>query len=120
MKAAVLQALNEMTITEVPTPTPGQGEVLLKVRACAVCGSDVRIFHHGNPRVTPPVIIGHEVAGEVVAVGSGVDKFAVGDRVAIGADVPCGKCEMCKGGFGNNCAINYAIGYQFPGGFAEY
>jgi L-iditol 2-dehydrogenase len=80
----------------------------------------VRIFHHGNPRVKPPAIIGHEASGDVTAVGEGVRKFAVGDRVAIGADVPCGTCDFCQGGLGNNCAINYAIGYQFPGGFAEY
>ena len=120
MKAAVLEALNQITVKEVPTPQPGKGEVLLKVRSCAVCGSDVRIFHHGNSRVIPPVIIGHEVAGEVVSVGVGVTNFAVGDRLAIGADVPCGVCDMCKQGLGNNCAVNYAIGYQFQGGFAEY
>jgi L-iditol 2-dehydrogenase len=120
MKAAILEDLNSIVVREVPMPVAGKGEMLLKVKSCAVCGSDVRIFHHGNPRVVPPVIIGHEVAGEVVAVGEGVDSFKVGDRVAIGADVPCGKCETCKQGFGNNCAINYAIGYQYSGGFCEY
>jgi len=79
----------------------------------------VRIFHHGNPRVKPPAIIGHEVAGEIIAVGAGVSKFKVGGRVALGADVPCGKCRWCQNGLGNNCPENHAIGYQFPGGFAE-
>jgi len=120
VKAAVLEALNHITVKEVETPRPAKGELLLRVRACAVCGSDVRIFHHGNPRVKPPAIIGHEIAGEVVAVGEGVEGFRVGDGVAVGADVPCGRCELCRQGLGNNCAINYAIGYQFPGGFAEY
>ncbi len=120
MKAAVLEALNQITVKEVPTPKVGKGEILLRVRSCAVCGSDVRIFHHGNPRVTPPAIIGHEASGDVVEAGPRVEGFRAGDRVAIGADVPCGKCAICQEGLGNNCSVNYAIGYQFPGGFAEY
>ncbi|MGQ9632453.1 MAG: zinc-dependent dehydrogenase [bacterium] len=120
MKAAVLEDLNKLSVKEVETPDVDEGEVLVRVRACAVCGSDLRIYHYGNPRVRPPQIIGHEIAGEVAAVGRGVDKFKIGDRVATGADVPCGVCYFCKNGMGNNCPINYAIGYQFPGGFAEY
>ena len=120
MKAAVYLGIDEMAVREVPTPSPGPGEVLLRVKSCAVCGSDVRIFHHGNPRVHPPQTIGHEIAGEVVEIGEGVAKFRVGDRVAVGADVPCGLCHWCQNGMGNNCDVNYAIGYQFPGGFAEY
>ena len=119
MKAAVLEALEQIVIKEVPDVEPRSGEVKVRVHVCAVCGSDVRIFHHGNPRVRPPAIIGHEVAGEVVAVGDAVDRWKVGDRVALGADVPCGKCDWCQNGLGNNCNENHAIGYQFPGGFAE-
>lgn len=120
MRAAVLEDYNRLVVREVPDPYPKEGEVLVRVRACSVCGSDIRIFHFGNPRVQFPQIIGHEIAGDVVAVGPGVTKFRVGDRVAIGADVPCGACFWCQNGMGTNCAINYAIGYQFPGGFAEY
>lgn len=120
MKAAVLEALEKMTVKEIPTPEVRAGTVLMKVHACGVCGSDLRIFHHGNPRVTMPCVIGHEAAGEVVAVGEGVKSFSVGDRIAVGADVPCGKCEFCRKGMGNCCPINYAIGYQFAGAFAEY
>jgi len=120
MKAAVLENLEKMVVKEVTTPQIGQGEILVRVRSCAVCGSDIRIYHRGNPRVKPPQIIGHEIAGEIVEVGSGVKKFKVGDRVALGADVPCGTCRFCRNGLGNNCPINYAIGYQFQGGFAEY
>jgi L-iditol 2-dehydrogenase len=119
MRAAVLEDLNRLVVTQVPDPQIGPGEVLVRVRACAVCGSDVRIFHHGNPRVKPPQILGHEIAGDVVAVGEGVEQFKAGDRVATAADVPCGVCEYCRDGMGNNCAINYALGYQFQGGFAE-
>lgn len=120
MKAAVLEALEKLVVREVPTPEVDDDSVLVRVEACAVCGSDIRIYRHGNPRVTPPAIMGHESAGEVVAVGKNVKKFQVGDRVAMGGDVPCGACAYCEAGIGNNCRINYALGYQFPGSFAEY
>jgi len=120
MRAAIFEGIGRMTVKEAPDPTAEPGGAVVRVRACAVCGSDVRIFRHGNARVVPPQVLGHEIAGEVVAVGEGVDKFKAGDRVAIGADVPCGSCAFCEAGIGNNCAINYAMGYQFPGGFAEY
>lgn len=120
MKAAVFEAIDKMVVKEIPTPRPDENSVLVKVKACAVCGSDIRIFHNGNSRVKPPQTLGHEIAGEVVEVGHNVTKFKVGDRVAIGADVPCGECVFCEAGIGNNCQINYAMGYQFAGGFAEY
>ena len=120
MKAAIFEALDRMTVKEVDTPQIDRDSVLVRVRSCAVCGSDIRIFHSGNSRVEPPQILGHEMAGEVCAVGDNVTKFKVGDRVAIGADVPCGECTFCEAGIGNNCQINYAMGYQFAGGFAEY
>ncbi len=120
MKAAVLEGLDRLVVKEVPTPKADDDSVLVKVEACAVCGSDIRIFHYGNPRVKPPQIIGHEISGRVVEVGRNVTKFKPGDRVAIGADVPCGECAFCEAGMGNNCQINYAMGYQFAGGFAEY
>jgi len=120
VKAAVLEGLNQLTVREVPTPDVEDDGVLVRVHSCAVCGSDIRMFHHGNPRLKPPAIMGHESAGVVAAVGGRVTKFRVGDRVAIGADVPCGECRFCMAGIGNNCQINYAMGYQFPGSFAEY
>ncbi len=94
-------------------------EAILQVRTCAVCGSDLRIFHYGNDRVKLPAIIGHEIAGEIIAAGKNVTQVRVGDRIALGADVPCGECYWCTNGMGTNCAINYAIGYQFAGGFQE-
>ena len=121
MKAAVFEGLEHLALRDVPESSlPDDESLIIKVHACAVCGSDLRIYHHGNARVTPPQIIGHEVAGEVVAVGAKVSRFKVGDRIATGADVPCGECDWCRDGLANNCAINYAIGYQFPGGFAEH
>jgi len=120
MKAAVVEAIDKMVVKEVEKPTIDDNGMLVKVKACAVCGSDIRIFHSGNNRVEYPAIIGHEISGEVVEVGKNVRRFAVGDRIAIGADVPCGECAFCVAGIGNNCQINYAMGYQFQGGFAEY
>jgi L-iditol 2-dehydrogenase len=70
--------------------------------------------------VHPPAIIGHEISGVVVQAGGNVQRVKAGQRVAIGADVPCGQCRWCRNGLGNNCAINYAVGYQIPGAFAEY
>jgi L-iditol 2-dehydrogenase len=120
MKAAVLEALDRLVVKDVPTPDVDDYSALLKVEATSICGSDVRILHHGNPRVKPPAIIGHEAAGVVVKAGKHVTRVKEGDRVAIGADVPCGQCRWCRNGMGNNCAVNYAIGYQIPGAFAEY
>ncbi|NPV53161.1 MAG: alcohol dehydrogenase catalytic domain-containing protein [Firmicutes bacterium] len=121
MKAALFEGIDRLALRDIPVPEidPDYG-MLVKVKACAVCGSDIRILHHGNSRVKEPQVIGHEIAGEVVEAGRRVGRFKAGDRVAIGADVPCGECDFCRDGYGNECRINYAIGYQFPGGFAEY
>lgn len=120
MKAAVLERLGSIQVKQIERPRCEAGEAVLKVESCAVCGSDLRIFHHGNSRVEVPAIMGHEIAGVVVEVGEGVSKVKKGDRIALGADVPCGTCYWCRNGMGTNCAINYAVGYQFPGGFQQY
>lgn len=120
MKAAVLEELGKLVVKEVPTPQCGDDGALIRVRACAVCGSDLRIYRSGNNRVKLPQILGHEISGEVVKTGRNVDKIKAGDHVAVGADVPCGKCSFCEDGIGNNCQTNYAMGYQYAGGFAEY
>jgi L-iditol 2-dehydrogenase len=120
MLAALLTAPDQLTLQEVPTPVIDDDSALVKIEAVAICGSDVRILHHGNPRVKPPAIIGHEASGRVVQVGRKVTRVKVGDRIAIGADVPCGACRWCRNGLGNSCAINYAVGYQIPGAFAEF
>jgi L-iditol 2-dehydrogenase len=120
LKAAVLEELGKIVVQQVPDPLCDDNSVVVKIRACAVCGSDLRIMDYGNDRVTLPQILGHEIAGEVVKVGKNVTRFQEGDTVAVGADVPCGECGFCIEGIGNNCQTNYAIGYQFAGGFAEY
>ena len=120
MKAAVLHGIDQMAVEEVPVPAVDDDSALMRVEAACVCGSDIRILHHGNPRVIPPTITGHEASGVIVSVGARVNGLKLGDRVSIGADVPCGLCDWCRNGLGNNCEINYAVGYQIPGAFAEY
>jgi L-iditol 2-dehydrogenase len=120
MLAALLEGIDQLNVKDVPIPQLEEESVLIRVRACAVCGSDIRILHHGSARVTPPQIPGHEIAGEIVAVGRLAQNWHVGDRVAMAGDIPCGVCSFCRDGHGNNCQTNLALGYQFPGGFAEY
>lgn len=120
MKAAIFERLNVMTLKEVPVPEVGDNDALLRVRSCAICGSDIRIFHNGHPEVHPPAIIGHEVCGDIVEVGKNVTKVKVGDRVALGADIPCGHCWICQEGHGNFCENKQGLGHSNPGGFAEY
>lgn len=119
MKVAVLEKLEKMTVKDMSEPVCRNNEAILKVKACAICGSDIRIYHFGNERVKFPAIIGHEISGEIVEVGKYVSRVKPGDRVAIGADIPCGVCNWCTNGMCNNCKTNYAIGYQFEGGFQE-
>ncbi len=120
MLALVLEEIGKLVLKSVQKPQVVPGSLLVKVKSCAICGSDLRIIDGGNTRVTPPTILGHEASGEVIEVGEGVTRFKVGDQVAIGSDVPCGSCVYCEAGIGNVCPINYAMGYQFPGSFAEY
>jgi L-iditol 2-dehydrogenase len=103
-------------------PKINKYEMLLKVESCAICGSDLKIFYHGNKRVKSGQIIGHEIAGKIIDIGSKVKNFKVGDNVSIGADTSCGKksCQYCMNGNENCCDTNYAIGHQFEGGFTQY
>lgn len=120
MKAAVLTQLENLQVQEVPKPQIDDNAILVKVGACAVCGSDLRMFHHGSPRLEPPAIMGHEASGQVVEVGANVQGFNIGDRLALGGDMPCGRCDEFNCKTINNCPINPAMGYQYAGSFAEY
>ena len=120
MLAAVLYGPNDLRLEHRPIPKIVPGSIILKVDSCAICGSDLRIIKDGSPRINQPRIIGHEVSGTVIEVGEGVGKFHLGDRLSIGADIPCGACNHCLSGYANNCDKNLAIGYQFDGGLAEF
>jgi L-iditol 2-dehydrogenase len=120
MKAAVLEAVGVMNVKDIPVPKCGEDEVLLKIAACAVCGTDVKVYHHGHKHIRPPRVTGHEISGTVVEVGKGVKDFKIGDRVAVAPAVPCGECRFCRRGIQGMCDNLLAIGYQWDGGFAEY
>ncbi|HHV64961.1 MAG TPA: alcohol dehydrogenase catalytic domain-containing protein [Peptococcaceae bacterium] len=128
MKALVLFGPNDFrVVNDKPVPKPGPGEVLVKVEACGICGTDVKIITKGMPKMPPygQFTQGHEWAGTVVALGETVDEFKIGDRVAIEAHKGCGRCQNCIEGMYTSC-LNYgqkgqiASGMTRDGGFAEY
>jgi len=120
MKAAIYRGPGDLKVEQVDEPQAKAGQLKLKIHACATCGTDAKIFHSGHPRLTPPQIIGHEIAGEIVEIGEGVTGFKLGDRVQVIAAIPCGKCWACLEGRMTVCPNQLSMGYQFPGGFAEY
>jgi len=120
MKAAVLNGIEDLEIKEIPRPTPLNYQILIKVRACTICGTDIKVYHHGHKHIRFPRIIGHEVAGEIIEVGSKVKDYKVGERVAVAPAIPCGTCFYCRRGMQSMCANLKAIGYHYDGGFAEF
>ena len=119
MKAAVLKDKRKMVIEEVPTPTAGPGEIVLKVKYVGICGSDLHLYMTGL--MPPDTIMGHEVAGIVIEVGEGVEEWKPGDRAAVYGGLACGKCFWCKSGNSSICREAGGIGLgDMPGGYAEY
>ena len=103
MKALLLSEYKYLAVAELPTPTPAAGEVLIRVAACGICGSDVHGYDGSSGRRIPPIVMGHEAAGVVAAVGEGVTLYQVGDRVTFDSTVYCGACEFCQRGEVNLC-----------------
>ena len=122
MKAAVFHGINDLRVDEVARPRIDETEILIKVRAVAVCGTDNRIYRFGHFRIPTGTrrVLGHEVSGEVVEVGARVRDFAKGDRVAVAPNVGCGTCHLCVQGFHQLCPANEAFGITLDGGFEEY
>src|SRR3989344_5199574 len=124
MKALIFRGPNDYSVEEKPMPQIGEGEVLLKVIACGLCGTDVKVFRNGHRGITPPMIPGHEIVGEVTETKSSTAGVRVGDRVIVIAHIGCMDCDFCKRGFTNNCTWvandNRVFGFAFDGGFAEY
>jgi 2-desacetyl-2-hydroxyethyl bacteriochlorophyllide A dehydrogenase len=121
MKAAVLEQFNhDLTIREIPIPVPGPGEVLIKVRASGLCGTDLHIQEGRLPTVKVPYVPGHETAGEVWELGEGVTGFEKGDRVIVAIDILCNTCRFCTTGRGNLCFRLIRLGFERNGGHEEY
>lgn len=125
MKSLLLSAYSHLEIADLPTPPVGAQEVLVHVQACGICGSDVHGYDGTSGRRIPPIVMGHEAAGTVAAVGKDVTGFSIGDRVTFDSTVYCGKCSFCASGDVNLCDNREVIGvscadYRRPGAFAEY
>ncbi len=119
MKAVRLEAVGSIALREVDKPDIGPDELLVRVEACGVCGTDRHLFHGEFP-CKPPVTPGHEFSGIVEAIGTSVSGFAVGDRVTGDPNIACGRCAHCHAGRVNLCSNLRAIGIHRDGGFAEY
>lgn len=121
MKAAVLRAFHQpLSLEELPVPQPGPGEVLAKVLACGLCASDLHIGDGMIDSVRLPYTPGHEICGEITALGEGVTGFAIGTRFVAGIDILCGTCRFCRSGRGNLCSSRVRLGFERDGGQAQY
>ncbi len=119
MRAIRLEGVGQLALREVAKPVPGAGEILVRVEACGICGTDRHLFHGEFPS-SPPVTLGHEFAGTVEAVGPGVATFAPGMTVTGDPNIACGRCPECHRGRVNLCRNLQAIGIHRDGGFADY
>jgi threonine dehydrogenase-like Zn-dependent dehydrogenase len=120
MKAMVLHGGGDLRAEVVADPAPGPAEVVVKVHACSICGSDLHAFHGKHPRLTFPRVLGHEFAGEIVALGGAVTGFRAGQRVCCDIDFACGRCGPCREGRGNICEALRTMGFDRDGAYAEY
>jgi len=118
MIAAVLRGPRALTLTSVPSPSPGPADAVIRVKAAGLCGTDYRIWTGERP-VQYPRVMGHEFVGTVVAVGREVDNLSVGQMVAVEPNYSCGRCPLCREGNRNLCLSRVAIGIDVDGGFAE-
>lgn len=125
MKALMLTEYKKLELTDTAVPEVGPRELLVRVRACGICGSDIHGWDGSSGRRIPPLIMGHEAAGEVAAVGSDVRRFRIGDRVTFDSMISCGECPYCRRGEINLCDNRKILGvscgdYRRHGAFAEY
>lgn len=125
MKALVLEEYDNFAVRDVPDPAYGGGDVLVRVKACAICGSDVHGMDGSSGRRIPPIIMGHEASGIIEAVGDASSGFRPGDRVTFDSTIFCGKCYFCRRGEINLCDNRKVLGvscgdYRLHGAFAEF
>src|SRR5262245_49494246 len=125
MKALLLKKYMELEVTDMPSPDIGAGDVLVRVSACGICGSDVHGLDGSTGRRIPPLVMGHEAAGVIAEVGRDVKAWKPGDRVTFDSTVSCGRCQFCRRGEINLCDNRQVLGvscgdYRRHGAFAEY
>jgi L-iditol 2-dehydrogenase len=125
MKALLLSQYRHLELTDLAVPEPGRDEVLIRVAACGICGSDVHGYDGSSGRRIPPIVMGHEAAGTIAALGKDVKKFSEGDRVTFDSTIYCGSCANCDRGNINLCDNRQVVGvscgdYRRAGAFAEY
>jgi L-iditol 2-dehydrogenase len=125
MKALLLSEPGKLGVTDMPVPDISEEDILVRVRACGICGSDVHGYDGSSGRRIPPLVMGHEAAGVVERAGAGVTAFQPGDRVTFDSTVYCGRCEFCRRGAVNLCDNRMVLGvscgdYRRHGAFAEY
>ncbi len=125
MKALQLKEYNHLEIVDAPKPSPKAGEVLIKVKACGICGSDIHGLDGSTGRRIPPLIMGHEASGIIEELGPGVKGYAKGDRVTFDSTLFCGECRYCREGHFNFCENRQVLGvacdeYPRDGAFADY
>lgn len=125
MKALLLSEYKKLQIAEIPVPVPSPGEILVRVAACGICGSDVHGYDGSSGRRIPPIIMGHEAAGMITSIGAEVAGFQEGDRVTFDSTVSCGECVYCRRDQVNLCDRREVLGvscgdYRRAGAFAEF
>jgi len=120
MKALQYYAPGDLRLVDIPRPQCHPNTMIVKILACAICGTDLKIWKVGNPRITPPNVIGHELAGEIVEIGAAVKGFRIGERITLATTIACGECYLCREDHINLCPNAKPISYDYPGAFAEY
>jgi len=120
IKAVVYHGPGQVQAEPVPMPGCQTDELRVKVDACAVCGSDWKAYKAGNPRMKPPITIGHEFTGLIESVGADLSGYTVGERVVMATSISCGECLFCRRGWRNLCTDLRPMGFFYPGGMAEF
>lgn len=122
MKSAVFYEKHKLIVEDIETPKPGKNEVLIKVMACGICGTDVHIFEGDEGAAATPAgtVLGHEFSGAIEMLGEGVSGYQVGDKVCVDPNKLCGDCYYCRNGIGHFCENMIGIGTTVNGGFSEY
>jgi L-iditol 2-dehydrogenase len=120
MKAVVYFDKGKVECRQIDTPQCGNDEILVQVGACAVCGSDFKTYNKGNPRMKPPITMGHEFSGTIIEAGSETAGYSPGEKIVMATSVSCGECVYCRQGWSNLCVDLRPMGFYYPGGMAEF